>query len=476
VRDLVFISYSHKDRVWLTKLRTHLKPYERSEAFERITVWDDTRIRAGSKWRDEIEENLASASVAVLLVSPNFLESDFIHEHEIPAILHRAEQDGLAIVWIPVSTSAYDTTWIADYQAVHDPSKPLDSLRTPARNEALVSIAKEIQRLATGARPAPNPSTLPGVALAGPGSWHQALSDGFVEIEVVPASDDWLTFIRVVEAVLLEKRFQRHTADRSASILVELLNNVAQHASEASARISITLQDDFLRSVRIVVSDDGPGFDPGTVIEGHYDALLAGEREHGLFRVLRFASIADVVPDDDLRGMTHGIVCELFDPDPPRSVLFEYDFVAAVRMEYVFPRVFWIGRDDVYFGPPFPGRPHEHGRFEHALAEAVEKDWMPVLELYFGALASSHPRYLGIEVSGGKPATEVGPGAFGHLSAALELFFATLFQERRVLVLAHDTDGTISSSVAQWATRRGAEYFSSEASCRTRLRALASLP
>jgi internalin A len=142
-RDKVFISYSHKDTKWRDELDTHLKPFVRDGS---VISWSDKQISPGSQWLVEIKSAMADTKIAVLLVSADFLASDFIHRHELGPLLKEAEKGGVRILWVPVRGSAYEHTPLKNYQAVLDPGMPLAVMVKAKRDEAWVKIGEEIRK------------------------------------------------------------------------------------------------------------------------------------------------------------------------------------------------------------------------------------------------------------------------------------------------------------------------------------------
>lgn len=142
-RNRVFVSYARRDRRHLDRLRVHLRPLERSGL---IDLWDDTRLKPGVDWRLEISAAIASAKVAVLLVSADFLASDFIAGNELPPLLDAAREEGALILPVVVSPCRFtETSELGAFQAANDPVRPLAALPVAERERLWVRVANAIE-------------------------------------------------------------------------------------------------------------------------------------------------------------------------------------------------------------------------------------------------------------------------------------------------------------------------------------------
>src|SRR3954462_14506935 len=125
-RTKIFISYSHADKDWLERLKRHLKPLVRER---NLDCWDDTHIRPGDDWKQEIQNALDTAQVAVLLISADFFASDFIAEPELPPLLDAAKAKGVRILPVILSASRFARNPdLAPFQAVNAPDRPLNEM------------------------------------------------------------------------------------------------------------------------------------------------------------------------------------------------------------------------------------------------------------------------------------------------------------------------------------------------------------
>lgn len=95
----VFYSYSHKDERYRNKLETHLSLLNRKGL---ISEWHDRKILAGKEVDDEIDRNLAQAQVVLLLVSADFLASDYCYKKEMTLALKRHDQGTATVIPIIV--------------------------------------------------------------------------------------------------------------------------------------------------------------------------------------------------------------------------------------------------------------------------------------------------------------------------------------------------------------------------------------
>jgi serine/threonine protein kinase len=141
LRNQVFISYAHTDAAWKDAFVRMLGP-----AIERgnISLWSDGSIPIGEVWSSQIDDALNSATAGLLLVTPAFLDSDFVKSVELPRLLSLAKTSGIGIWWVPVSDSLYKLTALNEIQAAWDPETPLEGLTPAEQNSAIRTICTQL--------------------------------------------------------------------------------------------------------------------------------------------------------------------------------------------------------------------------------------------------------------------------------------------------------------------------------------------
>jgi predicted HTH transcriptional regulator len=144
----IFIGYSHKDIKYLDQLRIHLARYVREGL---VDLWDDTIIKPGANWREEIQKALDHTRVAILLVSADFLASDFIAENILPPLLRTAETEGAIILPVIVNYCVVEDSPLQQFHLFNDPSNPLANQRAGDRNKMWTELVREVIRLENNA-------------------------------------------------------------------------------------------------------------------------------------------------------------------------------------------------------------------------------------------------------------------------------------------------------------------------------------
>jgi len=144
-RSHAFVCYSHADTRWLERLLVHLDPVARAGVLD---VWSDKKIEIGDDWDWEISKALGRARFAVLLVSADFLASDYIRRVELPTLLAAAAGDGCRIVPILVRASTFnETPELSRFQHANPGSRTLASLSEEEAEQVLAKVAKWILSL-----------------------------------------------------------------------------------------------------------------------------------------------------------------------------------------------------------------------------------------------------------------------------------------------------------------------------------------
>lgn len=139
----LFISYSHKDEKLREELETHLKLLQRQNV---IDTWHDRKIGIGHDWENAINENLESTNIILLLISADFLASDYCFDVEIKRAMQR-HQDKSAVV-IPISLCHCDTAGVEFMKLQGLPKNFKPVIEWKHQSEAFTDIAKGIRAVA----------------------------------------------------------------------------------------------------------------------------------------------------------------------------------------------------------------------------------------------------------------------------------------------------------------------------------------
>jgi hypothetical protein len=142
-RSMVFVSYSHKNEAEKDALLTHLRVLQKGT--DCVEVWSDDDIGGGEAWEAAIEKAVARARVAILLVSADFLSSDFILKKEVPSLLARREKTGVTVIPVIARACAWKKIeWLSRMNVRPKNGLPVWSGAGATHDEALAKIAEEV--------------------------------------------------------------------------------------------------------------------------------------------------------------------------------------------------------------------------------------------------------------------------------------------------------------------------------------------
>jgi hypothetical protein len=138
----VFFSYSHKDKRLRDRLETQLIILEREGI---ISSWHDHKIFAGEEWKGQIDEHLKTAQIILLLVSPDFISSDYCYDIEMKQALERHELGSARVIPIILRHTDWKRAPFGKLQALPEDGKPVTSWSS--RDEAFLDIGQGIRKV-----------------------------------------------------------------------------------------------------------------------------------------------------------------------------------------------------------------------------------------------------------------------------------------------------------------------------------------
>jgi len=140
----IFCCYARKDQPLLQELKVHLFPLQRQGI---ITLWNDTDISPGANWEEEIEKHLNTAQIILLLVSPDFIASEYCYSKELQRAMKRHEVGEVHVIPIILRPVIWKNMLFGHLEALPTDAKPITSSLWHNLDEALFDVAQGIEKL-----------------------------------------------------------------------------------------------------------------------------------------------------------------------------------------------------------------------------------------------------------------------------------------------------------------------------------------
>lgn len=147
-KSKIFISYSHKDREYVYELSTYLKGLIRNGLIE---TWSDSTIMPGSDWDSEIKSQLTEADIIILLVSSDFIASDYIHNVELKKAIVRHNNGEAIIIPVIIRPCDFSNLEIGKLQALPTGGKPIS--KWDDKDEAWLDVLNGIKKVIKSSEP-----------------------------------------------------------------------------------------------------------------------------------------------------------------------------------------------------------------------------------------------------------------------------------------------------------------------------------
>jgi hypothetical protein len=139
----IFFCYAHEDEPFLNKLKAYLRPLQRQGL---IDVWHDRDISAGTEWEREISQHLNEAKIILLLVSPDFMNSDYCYSIEMKRALERHDQKDALVIPV-ILRPIYWQGVLGNIQALPTDAKPVVDRYWHTLDEALYDVTEGIRKI-----------------------------------------------------------------------------------------------------------------------------------------------------------------------------------------------------------------------------------------------------------------------------------------------------------------------------------------